>query len=106
VRLGVDAAVVHGELVRGDVAVDAGRVVAVGLSSRQRGRIAVPGSVDIQVNGYGGVDLHRLGVPLEQVIDAVTRIPAAFLGRRDRGCRHSGKGVGSAGALACRARRR
>jgi N-acetylglucosamine-6-phosphate deacetylase len=56
VRLGVEAAVVHGELVRGDVVVDDGRVVAVGLSSRRSGRIAVPGFVDIQVNGYGGVD--------------------------------------------------
>jgi N-acetylglucosamine-6-phosphate deacetylase len=56
VRLGVEAALVRGTLVPGDIAVDAGRVVDVGLSPARRGRIAVPGFVDIQVNGYGGVD--------------------------------------------------
>jgi N-acetylglucosamine-6-phosphate deacetylase len=56
VRLGVEAALVRGELVAGDVDVDDGRVVAVGLSGGPRGRVAVPGFVDLQVNGYGGVD--------------------------------------------------
>lgn len=55
-RLGVEAALVRGTLLPGDIAVDAGRVVDVGLSPARRGRIAVPGFVDIQVNGYGGVD--------------------------------------------------
>ncbi len=55
-RLGVEAALVRGELVPGDVDVDDGRVVAVGLAQGRRGRVAVPGFVDIQVNGYGGVD--------------------------------------------------
>jgi N-acetylglucosamine-6-phosphate deacetylase len=56
VRLGVEAAVVRGELVHGDVEVDGGVVLAVGLPPGARGRVAVPGLVDIQVNGYAGVD--------------------------------------------------
>jgi N-acetylglucosamine-6-phosphate deacetylase len=47
---------VRGELVAGDVDVDDGRIVAVGLAGGPRGRVAVPGFVDVQVNGYGGVD--------------------------------------------------
>jgi N-acetylglucosamine-6-phosphate deacetylase len=55
-RLGVEAALVRGELVPGDVDVDDGRIIAVGLSRGPRGRVAIPGFVDLQVNGYGGVD--------------------------------------------------
>jgi N-acetylglucosamine-6-phosphate deacetylase len=55
-RVGVEAALVRGELVPGDVEVEDGRVVAVGLSSGLRGRVAIPGFVDLQVNGFGGVD--------------------------------------------------
>jgi N-acetylglucosamine-6-phosphate deacetylase len=56
VRLGVESALVRGELIRGDVDVEDGRVLAVGLAPAGRSRIAVPGFVDLQVNGYGGVD--------------------------------------------------
>jgi len=55
-RLDVEAALVHGELVRGDVEVEDGYVVAVGLAPGRRGRVAVPGFVDLQVNGFAGVD--------------------------------------------------
>jgi N-acetylglucosamine-6-phosphate deacetylase len=55
-RLGVEAALVRGELVPGDVEVEDGRVVAVGLARGPRGRVAIPGFVDLQVNGFGGVD--------------------------------------------------
>jgi N-acetylglucosamine-6-phosphate deacetylase len=55
-RLEVEAALVRGELVPGDVEVDDGVVVEVGLPATARGRVAVPGFVDLQVNGYGGVD--------------------------------------------------
>ena len=55
-RLGVEAALVRGELVAGDVEVEDSRIVAVGLAGGPRGRVAIPGFVDLQVNGYGGVD--------------------------------------------------
>ncbi|MGZ4335646.1 MAG: N-acetylglucosamine-6-phosphate deacetylase [Gaiellaceae bacterium] len=55
-RLGVEAAIVRGELVPGDVEVEDGRTAGVGLGGAVRGRIAVPGLVDLQVNGFGGVD--------------------------------------------------
>jgi N-acetylglucosamine-6-phosphate deacetylase len=55
-RLDVEAALVRGELVRGDVAIEDGRVVEVGLAPGRLGRVAVPGFVDLQVNGFAGVD--------------------------------------------------
>ena len=54
-RLGVGAAFVEGVMVAGDVAIDDGVVVAVGLPGSGPA-IAVPGLVDLQVNGYAGVD--------------------------------------------------
>jgi len=58
VRLGVAAAVVDGALVRGDVAVEGDVVAGVGLAGAGRG-LAVPGLVDLQVNGYAGIDVQR-----------------------------------------------
>ena len=55
-RLEVEAALVRGELVPGDVEIDEGTVVDVGLPTSTRGRVAVPGFVDLQVNGFSGVD--------------------------------------------------
>ena len=55
-RLGVEAAVVDGVLLRGDVEVADGRVAAVGLNGGGGSGIAIPGLVDLQVNGFGGVD--------------------------------------------------
>jgi N-acetylglucosamine-6-phosphate deacetylase len=61
-RLGVSAALVGGVLHPGDVAVADGVVDAVGLPAAQGGAIAVAGLVDVQCNGYAGVDLTALGV--------------------------------------------
>jgi N-acetylglucosamine-6-phosphate deacetylase len=54
-RLGVEAALVDGVLLRGDVELADGRIAAVGLAGAGSG-IAAPGFVDLQVNGFGGVD--------------------------------------------------
>ena len=56
-RLGVGAALVDGRLVPGDVAVEDGAIAAVGLG-RAGGEsgVAAPGFVDLQVNGFAGVD--------------------------------------------------
>ncbi len=56
-KLGVEAALVDGRLVPGDVQVSGGRVVGVGRTSAGGRGIAVPGFVDLQVNGFAGVDL-------------------------------------------------
>lgn len=55
-RLGVAAAVVGGTVVRGDVEVADGHVVEVGLERGGKG-MAIPGLVDLQVNGYAGIDV-------------------------------------------------
>jgi N-acetylglucosamine-6-phosphate deacetylase len=106
-RLGVEAALVDGELLPGDVEVLDGRVAAVGLSGSTGRGIAAPGFIDLQVNGYAGVDfstarddewksareaLLRDGVtafqptfvtaPLDEMRSAVARMPADERGAR------------------------
>ena len=66
-KLGVAAAVVDGSLVRGDVEIENGRIAEVGLTGGRSG-IATPGFVDLQVNGFGGIDLlHATGDQVERL---------------------------------------
>lgn len=55
--LGVSAALVDGSLLPGDVEVDGDQVTRVGLPAAANGRVAAPGFLDIQVNGFAGVDV-------------------------------------------------
>jgi N-acetylglucosamine-6-phosphate deacetylase len=55
-RLGVARSIVDGRLVEGDLEVADGRVSRVGLEPAGQG-MAIPGLVDLQVNGYAGVDV-------------------------------------------------
>ena len=97
-RLGVEAALVHGELVPGDVSVEDGRVVEVGLSGGSHGLIAIPGLVDIQNKGQfflrvamrgalpqkrdGAIRLHILVVrPAAAGAGAIVVLPEFFLER-------------------------
>ena len=55
-RLGVARSINEGAIVEGDVEIDGDKVSAVGISPAGPGGIAVPGFVDMQVNGFAGVD--------------------------------------------------
>jgi N-acetylglucosamine-6-phosphate deacetylase len=55
-RLGVSEALVDGELVAGDVTIEDGVVAAVGVQPAAPTGTAVPGYVDVHVNGVAGVD--------------------------------------------------
>lgn len=55
-RLGVAQAVVGPAIVRGDVVVAGGRIAALGAAPAGAGGTAVPGFVDLQVNGFSGAD--------------------------------------------------
>ena len=55
-RLGVGAALVGGELVEGDVTIGDGAVAEVGVRPAGPGGTAVPGFVDLHINGVAGID--------------------------------------------------
>jgi N-acetylglucosamine-6-phosphate deacetylase len=115
VRLGVEAAVVDGVLVAGDVEVDAGRVARVGIAGGRGSGIAVPGFVDLHVHGFGGVDFagadldgyRRAGeallasgvtafrptfvtAPEDELVAAVHAVPREDVGPRVLGCHLEG----------------
>ena len=114
-RLGVEAALVDGHLVSGDVEILGGRVAGLGLASPNGRGIAVPGFVDLQVNGFSGVDFltadadgYRLAgealletgvtaylptfitAPEEQVVEALRALPAVEDGPRILGAHLEG----------------
>jgi N-acetylglucosamine-6-phosphate deacetylase len=55
-KLGVEAALVDGRLVSGDVEIIDDRIARTGIPSPNGRGVAAPGLVDLQVNGFGGVD--------------------------------------------------
>jgi N-acetylglucosamine-6-phosphate deacetylase len=55
-RLGVEAALVGRQFVPGDVETVDGRIARYGLASPNGSGIATPGFVDLQVNGFAGID--------------------------------------------------
>jgi N-acetylglucosamine-6-phosphate deacetylase len=72
-RLGVARALVGSEWVDGDVEICDGRIAAVGVGAPGGSNFAVPGFVDLQVNGYAGVDFSAPGE------DGYARAGAALL---------------------------
>ena len=97
-RLGVAAALVDGALVPGDVEVDGGAITAVGLVRPPGRGVAAPGFVDLQVNGFAGVDfMHTDRAGYAQAGEAMlatgttayqpTFITAAGGGHSSRRCR-------------------
>jgi N-acetylglucosamine-6-phosphate deacetylase len=114
VRIGVEAALVDGILLPGDVSVEEGRIEAVGLPGGGRG-IAVPGFVDLHIHGFGGVDfattdapgyrqageaLLATGVtafkptfvtaPVDELVASLREVPADGIGPRSLGCHLEG----------------
>jgi len=55
-RLGVAAALVDGTIVPGDVVVEEGAIARLGSAPAGGAGLAVPGYVDLQVNGFAGMD--------------------------------------------------
>jgi N-acetylglucosamine-6-phosphate deacetylase len=115
VKLGVEAALVDGRLVSGDVEIEGGRIAGFGLASPNGRGIAVPGFVDLHVNGFGGIDflsadadgyraagdaLLETGVtaflptfittPEEQLLAALREVPAESDGPRILGAHLEG----------------
>lgn len=59
--MGVKGAIIGGVYVPGDISLSEGVVDAIGLPPGDSG-LAIPGFVDLQVNGFGGIDLIEASV--------------------------------------------
>jgi N-acetylglucosamine-6-phosphate deacetylase len=60
--VGVQAALVDGQLIPGDVRIEGGLVSATGIEAAPTARgIAVPGFIDLHINGFAGVDFLSAG---------------------------------------------
>jgi len=131
-RLGVEAALVAGGIVQGDIEIAESGVTAVGLASPGGRGVAVPGFVDLQVNGYAGVDFlqadaegyRRAGeallatgvtsflptlmtAPEEEVVAALRELSSTTPGARVMGAHLEGpflspRRLGAHSAAACR----
>ena len=55
-RLGVKAALVQGQRVAGDVDIHNGAITTVGIPNPSGKGLAVPGLIDVQINGFAGID--------------------------------------------------
>jgi len=111
----VEAALVAGQLVPGDVEIAGGKVARVGLASPHGRGLAVPGFLDLQVNGFAGVELagadadgyRRAGqallatgvtsylptvitAPEEELVAALRSVPAETTGARVLGAHLEG----------------
>jgi N-acetylglucosamine-6-phosphate deacetylase len=56
VRLGVKAALADGELIDGDVDIEDGVIARIGVAPAGDEGVAVPGFVDLHINGIAGID--------------------------------------------------
>jgi N-acetylglucosamine-6-phosphate deacetylase len=83
------AVYVDSECIDGEVAVDGTRIAAIGPRSADRGAHVVdatdcsvlPGFVDLQVNGYAGIDFQKDNLTADQLLHAVGKIREGGCGR-------------------------
>lgn len=72
-RIPLAGAVVAGAFVAGDIEIDGGRLIRVGLPSTGTG-YALPGLIDLQANGYAGVDFNEAdGDEIDHALTALLR---------------------------------
>jgi len=93
-RLGVKAALVDGLLVDGDVSIEDGAIAAVGVQPAGAEGIALPGFVDVHINGVAGVDFLTPRRPrLEIARDDVTGQVSLTMARSFSGAKRLPSGL-------------